>query len=299
MQRKFFLVSTTFVALGFLSSFWGITETHAQANGSQEVTIQFRGMVGDKPFSCGENYAQVGQPPTTVTATDFRFYVSDVALIDDSGKVVPLKLTQDGKWQYQNVALLDFENKSGACANGTSEVRDRITGTIPKGNYKGLKFTLGVPFQLNHEDATLASSPLNLTSLWWSWNGGYKFVRIDLRKPMSAHNTNVKQDRHGGQGFAIHIGSTGCQAANNSQKPTSCSNPNTSTISFANFDPNRNVVVADLKALLASTNLETNQANTGVGCMSDSTDKNCAGIMANFGIPFNGNPSKQTFFQVK
>jgi len=66
------------------------------------------------------------------------------------GKSIPVNLTQDGKWQYQNVALLDFENKSGGCANGTVETRNQIVGTIPKGNYQGLQFTLGVPFNLNH-----------------------------------------------------------------------------------------------------------------------------------------------------
>jgi hypothetical protein len=174
---------TTFI-LGILVAMPFInTQTSKQAIASQteEVTIKFAGKVGNNAFSCGTNY-KLGKPVTTVTALDFRFYVSDIALIDANGKAVPLTLKQDGKWQYQNVALIDFENKTGACANGTIETSDRIVGTIPKGNYKGLKFTLGVPSNLNHEDSTLAPSPLNLTSLWWSWRFGYKFARIDERK---------------------------------------------------------------------------------------------------------------------
>lgn len=114
-----------------------ICEAIAQESQTEPVTIRFAAKVGDVPFSCGSNY-RLGQPATNQTLSDFRFYVSDVALIDETGKTVPVTLEQDGKWQYQTVALLDFENKTGACTNGTVEMRDRIVGTVPKGNYTGV-----------------------------------------------------------------------------------------------------------------------------------------------------------------
>ncbi|NJR31975.1 MAG: hypothetical protein HC778_02740, partial [Chamaesiphon sp. CSU_1_12] len=49
--------------------------------------------------------------------------------------------------------------------------------------------------------ATLAASPLNLTSLWWNWQGGYKFLRLDLAK-VSATNVKSLQagaSQHGGK----------------------------------------------------------------------------------------------------
>ncbi|MBD1842970.1 metallo-mystery pair system four-Cys motif protein [Cyanobacteria bacterium FACHB-63] len=269
----------------------------AIAQSSQPVSIQFRGMVGDQSFQCNSTYS-LGTPATSVVPADFRFYVSDVALIDAQGKVVPITLTQDNRWQYQNVALIDFENKTGMCSNGTTETNDRIVGTIPKGNYKGIRFTLGVPFKLNHEDATIAPSPLNLTSLWWNWRGGYKFARIDFAPAMSGMKHDQPHSSNKQQGFNIHLGSTGCNATNNRQKPESCANPNTATITFENFNPQNSVIVTDLKSLVATSNLTKNQPDTGLGCMSDPKDGDCTAILTNFGLPQAGKPARQTFFRV-
>jgi uncharacterized repeat protein (TIGR04052 family) len=271
------------------------------ANITQQVKIKFAGRVRNQPFACGRNY-KLGKVATTVTPLDFRFYVSDVSLIDTQGKVVPLTLVQDGKWQYQNLALIDFENKTGACVNGTVETSDIVVGTVPKGKYKAVRFSLGVPQNLNHEDSTLAPSPLNLTSLWWNWQFGYKFARIDFTSQIPS--TGQKQHLHGDEskskGFLIHLGSTGCQAETTSQKPvTVCANPNRATITLNNFDPNKNVIVADIAKLLANVNLSYNQPGTAPGCMSEPNDKDCAAIMKNLGIPLANQTPKQTFFSVK
>lgn len=316
-MKKQLILASTAAGIAILCSYSYIERYQATAAETEEIQIKFSAMVGEKPFNCGESYSNLGTPAATVTPTDFRFYVSDVALIDASGKAVPLTLKQDGKWQHQNVALLDFENKSGACANGTVEIRDRLIGTIPKGNYKGLQFTIGVPSNLNHQDASLAPSPLNLTSLWWNWRGGYKFLRIDMKNSMAdkkhdgksgRQNSNIAQTEvnhgggsHGGlQGFAIHLGSTGCKAQDKNQKPTTCTNSNTSKVIFSNFDSTKNTVIADLKSLVHQTNLAVNQANTPPGCMSEPNDSDCAGIMQNLGLPFGEKPAAgQTFFKVK
>lgn len=271
---------------------------------TQPVTLQFAAKVGKQPFSCGSSY-RLGKPATDQTLADFRFYVSEVALLDVQGKIVPVNLEQDGKWQHQSVALLDFENKSGACVNGTTETRDRIIGTIPKGNYTGLKFTLGVPSGLNHEDSTLAPSPLNLTGLWWNWQFGYKFARIDLQNPTMAQSVGAgqKHQGHGGEasnGFVIHLGSTGCQAETTNEKPTRCSNANRATVVLTRFNPEKNIVIADLARLVTTSNLNQNQPKTGPGCMSEPNDRDCMGIMTNFGLSFMGKPAiPQTFFRVE
>jgi uncharacterized repeat protein (TIGR04052 family) len=284
--------------------------SQGQNSEQEEVTINFLAKVGQQPFTCGKSYSDVGTAAAVVTPADLRLYLADVALIDANGQSIPLNLKQDGKWQYQNVALLDFEDKSGGCGNGTAETRTKIVGTIPQGNYQGLQFTLGIPAELNHADATLAASPLNLTSLWWNWRGGYKFMRLDLQ----TQNTALKQhsgkgqdnpmdmdsQTHSDRGFPIHLGSTGCQAASDTQQPLDCSNPNRTTISFKTFNPETNVVVADLANLLTKTNLNTNQADSPMGCMSSPEDQDCSGIMHNLGLAFGHKPaSGQAFFRVE
>lgn len=271
---------------------------------TQPVTIRFAANVGNQAFSC-RTISSLGKPATSQVASDFRFYVSEIALLDAQGKAVPVALEQDGKWQYQNLALLDFENKTGACVNGTTETRDRVVGTVPKGNYTGLKFTLGVPFGLNHEDAALAPSPLNLTGLWWNWQAGYKFVRIDLQRPSIAASTGKqKHEGHDAEesaiGFPIHLGSTGCQAAAGRDKPTHCQYPNRATVILTRFDPAQNRVVADLARLVATSNLKQNQPKTAPGCMAGPSDQDCMGIMTRLGLSFMGKPAApQTFFRVE
>lgn len=284
----------------------------------QSVTLDFEGRVGDQPFSCTESY-RLGTAETRASPTDFRLYVSEVALINAAGEAVPVMLEQDGRWQYENVALLDFENRTGTCTNGTPETRTQVLGSVPTGEYEGVRFTVGLPFELNHRDATLASSPLNLTALWWNWRGGYKFLRADFQiSTMGAERlspgkgdgqvTHGTGDSHGDNaghgteatGFAIHLGSTGCQVEGNAVQPTSCLNPNQAEIVLEGFDPANQRVVIDLAALVQSNNLEVNVPNTPPGCMSAPEDGDCLGIMHNLGLPFNGEPSSgQTVFQIE
>ena len=255
------------------------------------MTIRFEGAVGNEPFACGQTY-RLGMAESAVTPLRLQVCVSEVALIDAEGNEVPMVLEQDGLWQHQNVALIDFEDKTGACANGTTQNRGQVVGAVPPGEYNGLKFTLGVPFALNHIDSTLAPSPLNLTSMWWNWNFGYKFARFDFEtvnetdaaanKHTDNSSTNSSTgDSDAAQAFAIHLGSVGCQM-DSAQPPVSCSVPNRSEIVLTDFDPLEDVVVTDLSALLADTNLSENQEGTAVGCMSGPTDSDCIRHHAEF-----------------
>ncbi|MEO0521163.1 MAG: MbnP family copper-binding protein [Cyanobacteria bacterium P01_A01_bin.116] len=311
-------------------AFFPSADTTANAVESQRVSIQFEGAVGSEPFACGETY-RVGTEDSAITPLDFRLYVSEVALIDAAGNTVPVVLEQDGLWQHQNVALLDFEDKTGSCANGTPETRAEVVGAVPAGDYSGLKFTLGVPFALNHIDSTLAPSPLNLTSLWWNWNFGYKFARVDMEPvnetamaetgipeigvtetgiseigvaeigvtETSVDATKETHSSTSAQAFAIHIGSVGCQM-DAAEPPVNCSSPHRADVMFTDFDPAQDVVVTDLSALVANTNLNENQEGTPIGCMSGIDDNDCMGIMQSLGLPFQDQPeTEQTFFRVK
>ncbi|MBP0021771.1 MAG: metallo-mystery pair system four-Cys motif protein [Cyanobacteria bacterium SBLK] len=303
MQSKLSLFSLTLL-LSFLGIFTEglLSAPSAKARDDRSITLRFQGRVGDRIFECGTSYPNLGTQNTAVRFSDFRFYVSEIALRDSDNNLVPLTLTQDEKWQYQNVALLDFEDKSASCSNGTTPTRDIVIGTVPEGNYTGIQFVLGVPVSLNHEDATLASSPLNLTSLWWNWRGGYKFMRVDLMvgEMASKGGTHGGGHHHHNNAFGIHLGSTGCGTLAADIQPSSCTNPNRSTVVFLDFDPDKNIIVADLAALLENTNLTVNQPNTPSGCMSSPEDGDCLGIMKNLGLPFNDNlESQSTFFRVE
>ncbi len=110
---------------------------------TQPVTIQFAAQVNGQPFACGQRYAGIGTSGSTITPGDLRFFVSDVQLVEASGRTVPVTLTQDGMWQLEGITLLDFEDGSGPCRNGTTATNTAVRGTTPAGHYTGLRFTLG------------------------------------------------------------------------------------------------------------------------------------------------------------
>lgn len=254
--------------------------------GPVDVTLNFAAVVNGADFACGTSYADVGASSTEITPVDFRFYVHDVALLDADGSAHDVELDEN-LWQRDGVVLLDFENGSGPCVNGTSATHTAVTGTVPAGDYTGVRFILGVSEDLNHADHTTAAAPLDLTGLFWSWNAGYKFARID-------HVSEAQPE-----GWFVHLGSTGCQPSGDPTVPaTSCANPHRPTIELNGFDWTTDEIVADYGALLADSDLTRNSANKG--CQSFPNDPECHAVMPNFGLSYEGTVSTgQTFFRVR
>lgn len=253
-----------------------------------KVGIHFEANVGAEAFGCGKTFSGVGSPPADVTIADFRLYVHDLALHKADGTLVPVTLDQDGLWQYQTVALLDFEDGSGSCQNGTSETNAVVNGTVPDGEYDGIHFKVGVPFELNHQDAAVAPSPLNLSALFWNWLGGYKFLRIDSLPAGSD------------AAFNLHLGSTDC-VDDGSGGVASCSRPNRPEVSLVGFDPLATPIVIDYAAVVASSDLKTNGGGPP-GCMSGAMDPECGPVFAKLGIDIADgsiHPENQVLFHAK
>jgi uncharacterized repeat protein (TIGR04052 family) len=272
------------------------TDTAPPASGeAQPITLRFAAQVNGSPAACESAFQNVGLAESTISFSDFRFYVSDVRLVNGQGEEVPVTLNQDGLWQYENTTLLDFENATGACGEaGTEAMNDQIVGTVPAGEYNEVVFTLGVPFEQNHLDTTMAPSPLNVSALWWNWQVGYKFARVDLL----VEGTEPP-------GYNIHLGSTGCVSDSSVQAPTTdCANPNRVEVRLSGFDHATNTIVADAGALLQRADLSQN-APEPPGCMSMTMDSDCPAVFTGLGLDlkegvcFGGSCGIQTFFRVE
>ncbi|MEQ1692499.1 MAG: MbnP family copper-binding protein, partial [Gemmatimonas sp.] len=232
-------------------------------------------MVDSSAFQCGVHYKNIGTSRASIVASDFRFYVHDVRLITAKGDTVRAALRPESPWADGDVALLDFENGTASCANGTPQTRDSLVVMAPAGDYRGVAFALGVPFSRNHEDLTKAPPPLSLSALAWSWMAGRKFMRVDMRATVADSAPTP---------WVIHLGSTGCRSADSTAKsPTVCTHPNRATIVLTAFDPKRDVVVADLAAILSRVDVRKNQPKTASGCMSADSDSDCGGLFASLG----------------
>jgi len=259
------------------------------------VTIPFAAEIGGKAVSCADTYAGLGSTKAEVQAVDFRLFVSNAALVKADGSLQPIALDQDGQWQLNALALMDFEDGTGACANGTAGTHTALTGTVPEGEYTGLTFTVGVPFDQNHIDPTLAAAPLNTTAMFWNWQGGYKFVRIDMVPTAMAGMTEAAAEAGSGHGKAkgwfLHLGSTMCDAASKTEAPKACANENRMEIRLDGFDPAKNMVVIDPAAVVAEADLLVNAPETSPGCMSFPKDADCLTVMGKLGLPYMDQPA--------
>ncbi|MCE2902336.1 MAG: MbnP family copper-binding protein [Gemmatimonas sp.] len=249
------------------------------------ITVRLQGVVGAEAFQCGQSYRDVGSSKATITASDFRFYVHNVRLVTAAGDTVRAALAKQAPWQDGEVALVDFENGTGTCANGTPETRNEVTVLAPAGRYRGVAMTLGVPFARNHGDLAAQAPPLSLSRLFWSWNGGYKFMRVDMR---------ATQGDSAATAWVIHLGSTGCTGDAGAKSPASCAQPNRAEVRLPGFDPASDVIVADLAALLARSDVRRNQPQTAMGCMSAPNDTDCGGLFASLGLSHPSSTGRDT-----
>lgn len=251
--------------------------------------VQFAPLVGGQPFSCKSTYTNIGTTKSTVQPQDFRMYVHAVSLVGKSGNVQALTLVQDGTWQRDDVALLDFEDGTGTCMTASPATNFTVTGTAPVGDYNGVQFTVGLASDHDHLAAATAAAPLNQPAMWWSWLGGYRYMKVDLQTT-------------GNSSYFFHLGAEDCTGA--SMTTIDCKYSNLATISLSGFVPDKNKIAIDLGTLLADSNVDQqpDQMTTFTpGCMSDPGDPQCTAPFGKLGLAFEnmGTPPKQTAFTVQ
>lgn len=286
----------------------------------QTVSVQFAVTNGSTPVKCGDTLTGLSTTQASAAVHDLRFYITNLALVNDQGVAVPVTLDAN-EWQLtrggEAVSLIDLEDATGACdtATNTKETHAAITGTVPAGTYVGLKATMGVPDQLNHSAIAGGAAPLDIAAMAWSWQSGRKFAKLELDPVGGLTTAPSVSNPHGGTGstFYLHIGSTGCAARTDANgaavldsagNPTySCAAPNLMDFSLAAFNPSSQQVVLDLGQLLSGSDI-TQDGGGAPGCMSGTTDPECPAIFnqlqINFGagadgLPINGGAAQKIF----
>ncbi|MEL7061379.1 MAG: MbnP family copper-binding protein [Acidobacteriota bacterium] len=281
---------------------------------SESFEIRFDARVGERPAVCGERFEGVGVAGRPVELADARFYVSELELGRADGTWAALELDQESPWQHENVALLDFEDASGRCSGtGTAQMNSSVRASAPQGDYTGLRFTFGVPHELNHLDSPTAPTPLNLNALYWNWRLGYIFSKVEFWNPGVDSVTDVAglgsaspaEPAAGGKleasasdraslpapppprptvTYLAHVGSTGCASPAITSPPVEpCSRPNRVTVTLADFDPRSDTVALDLAAIVDGIDI-TASVPRPPGCMSGPSDPDCVQVFANLGL---------------
>ncbi|MEM7015805.1 MAG: MbnP family copper-binding protein [Pseudomonadota bacterium] len=220
----------------------------------QTLTLQFKTSHEKQSVNCESG---------DVSLTDLRFYIHAIELLDTNGQATPMVLHEDGQQQTDNVVLLDFENGQGVCRNGSAETYTTITSDVPAGSYQGLRFRIGVPFELNHQNPVQAKPPLNYSTMHWHWQAGYKFMRFGVKSGESS--------------FWFHLGSTGCQGS--VTHVTGCERGNRPMVEFNTFDTLQDHIIIDMATMLQSVDISQHSK-----CMSSPESSSCIGVFEVLGL---------------
>lgn len=275
-------------------------DSAAPSNYTQAVSLNFEGALGSDPLSCSAE-SEVGTETSTAVLADARMYISGVELKAQGGDWVTVHLDADGTWQRAQVALLDFENKTGKCEDsGSSDTNLKVTGTVPAGDYEAVRFNIGVPTALNHLDANTSPAPFNAEGLYWTWLTGYKYLRVDWM--VQSGSTPGGQPLY--ERWNIHLGATGCENAEGSRTSapdTACSHPNMPVVELDEFNPEADVIVFDATKLVEGSDVTSNLEDTPPGCMSGANDTDCEEVFDALGVDFATGQSTgtQTVFSVR
>ncbi len=135
-------------------------ETQTSKSAKQILDFHWHSKVGTTDAAYGVQYTTADG--VKFKLSDWRYYVSNFVLIREDGTEFPIA---------DKVFLINLSNTNYSL------------DSVPVGNYKGLKFLVGLDTATNHKDPTLytANNPLALQSpsIHWSWNSGYIFMKIE------------------------------------------------------------------------------------------------------------------------
>lgn len=200
-----------------------------------------------------------------------QMYISNVELKDTDGiwQSWPMKVTN---YQHSNVALIGENCRDNIVKNDVLNADDKNANWQISFEYTpdlsimtAIRFTLGVPFSINHLNPISQNSPLNDSSMFWVWQTGHKFLRFEMVS--------------GVENWLFHLGSTGCASPSVMRAPEqACLQPNRVNVELP-FNKNSNVIYFDIAQLLKGIK----PSNTTI-CQANPLDENCIKPLENIGV---------------
>ena len=238
---------------GVLLSFLLIAcQPHTATVHSRTLSLQL--LFDGKPLDCQSDILLAG---SRWRIQQLQLYLSDFEVDNRSQLLQP-----DGVYQQSALAL------TGTVCDGNDNWQLRFAQPLPTGK---LDFTLGVPARFNHQDPLAALPPLNQSELFWSWQQGYKYLRLDLA-------ANGADEATAATGWSLHLGATGCSSPSPLRAPnTRCQAPNLVEVSLAYTQGQQ--LRLDLAPLLQG--LAPGSDNH---CMADPNRKSCQLLLPRLGI---------------
>lgn len=273
----------TFSPLALAVALAGCSSSNDPTAQTVEVSIPFEATANNVAIACETPLSGLGTAGSDAVLKDFRFYIHDVTLTTDQSRELALML-DDNDWQADGVALVDFQNVDTTCDGEAKSTHTDVTGSVtlnPGESVTGLAFKVGIPSALNHQNQVAAEAPFNLQPLFWSWQTGYKFMRLDVAP--TGGITRPSDGTWSGTVWNVHLGSTNCSGDPTLGEAVTCARSNRPQIVLADFDPTTDTVVVDYGVLVEASNLGQDDGGPA-GCMSGATDPECAEIFNALGL---------------
>jgi uncharacterized repeat protein (TIGR04052 family) len=215
-------------------------------------------------FNYASNTKMKKTEPKKWQYQQLQFFIYGVEVNTKENGWQPWLMTTNSH-QANNVALLgevcNEKNEQGYWQLELMPLDDTVV-------ISDIRFTVGVPFELNHLNPLTQPSPLNDASMFWGWQGGHKFMRVEL---VSSNDD-----------WLFHLGSKGCNALSAVRAPKiECLHPNRVPISLP-FSEQTSVIEFDLAVLIH--NIELTRKNS---CQSSADEENCKVLFNNLGLESN------------
>lgn len=150
------------------------------------ISVEFDNVAGSEDLTLNRNNYYVTKNGDSVRFTKMKYYVSNFVFTNVDGSVYTVP--QDSSYH------LVIEGDSSTY---------EADFNIPEGEYKTVSFLLGVDSLRNTMDVSkrtgdLDVSDANVTDMYWTWNSGYIFYKLEGTSPQVAGMM--------GKDFYYHIG---------------------------------------------------------------------------------------------
>jgi hypothetical protein len=169
-MRNIFLYNCYLIFVLLMSACLNSNPGQTSKEESETVELIITPFAGDKPLYIDSVYQSPGGQSYSVKK--LCFFLSDIALARSTGKEYAVKQEQNSTGVFlMNFSKPDFDA-------GYRKQSCKISFKVKPGEYSDIRFSIGVPRELNHGDPAVAPAPLNLgqaAEMYWEWNSGYIF----------------------------------------------------------------------------------------------------------------------------
>lgn len=132
------------------------------------LQVNLKGVFGDSPLVLNDFYKLPDS--NLVNFSSLLFYISDIKLVNEDNEEVLIK----------EVDMINFYNNHSS-ANTASLGETLTIEGVPEGEYKAIKFGIGLPASLNATSPAdyTSDNPMSKTEMYWDWRGTYIFSVIE------------------------------------------------------------------------------------------------------------------------